>query len=96
MRQKGYPYILLSILAILVIGGIFTEASGTDYRKLVPHISAQQALTLYKTGRLLLLDVHQYHKSVHRSEIVGAVYIPANKLDKMKLNLSKKLLIGVF
>jgi len=97
MLQKRYFHFLCGgVLIIVLIGAIFTEAIGKDYRKMVPHISAQQALALFKSGRLILLDVHVYENQKRFSMIVGALCVPATKIAKVKLKLPRQLLIGVF
>jgi len=59
----------------------------------LPHISAMQALYLFKQKKILLLDVHDNKK---RADIIGAYYIPSKKIDKIKLKIPKNQLIGVF
>ena len=97
MLQKRYFHFLCGgVLIIVLVGAIFTEAIGKDYRKMVPHISAQQALALFKSGRLIALDVHVHKNQNRLSKIVGALCVPASKITKVKLKLPKQLLIGVF
>lgn len=70
-------------------------AAETDVRTKVPHISAYQALELFKAGRLILLDVH-VAKGRTRSGIVGALYVPANKIDRIRLKIPDGMRVGVF
>jgi hypothetical protein len=89
---------LFTLLCLSLLGGITTNlAVGEtgDVRREVPHIGAHQALDLFKSGRMILLDVMAEAGKV-RSEIVGAFYIPADKLDKIKLNVPEQMLLGVF
>lgn len=96
LRKRYFHFLCGGILLIVLIGAAFTEVSGKDYRKMVPHINAQQALALFKSGRLIPLDVHVYKNQNRLSKIVGALYVPAGKITKVKLKLPKQLLIGVF
>jgi hypothetical protein len=96
LRQKYFYFLCSGILLFVLIGATYTEVSGKDYRKQVPHISAQQALALFKLGRLIPLDVHVYKNQNRLSKIVGALYVPATKIGKVKLKTPKELLIGVF
>lgn len=66
-----------------------------DYRSRVPHVSAEKALALYRTGRMVLIDVHPA-PGKQRSKIIGAIYIPANLIDKIRLNLPRGKIGGIF
>lgn len=92
--KKGIEAIFF-FLILLVIKAIPTVAETPDVRTKVPHINAYEALELYKSGRLILLDVHPDQGKV-RSQIVGAFYFPADKIDKIELRLPKTMSIGVF
>ena len=97
--RKRATRMVFVLLCVSVMGGIRVNLvmgePEEDPRRMVPHIGAHEALNLFKSGRMILLDVMVAEGRV-RSEIVGAFYIPANKLDKIKLNVPEKMLVGVF
>ena len=88
-----------TLFVIILLAGICAYPpplhTADDFRKKVPHISAYKAYQLYSSGRIFLLDVH-YANGKIQSQIVGALYLPQNKLQHVKLNIPKKMLIGVF
>lgn len=89
---------LFALLCVSLIEGIsarLVTGETEDARRLVPHLGAHRALDLFKSGQIVLLDVHPGQGKV-RSQIVGAFYIPADKLDQFKLNIPEKMLVGVF
>lgn len=97
--RKRVTRMVFALLFVSLMGGIRANLvmgeTEEDPRRMVPHIGAHEALNLFKSGRIFLLDVMAGAGKV-RSEIVGAFYIPANKLDKIKLNVPEKILVGVF
>jgi len=72
------------------------SAQEEDPRQKVPHISAQAALLLYKRGGLILVDVHPGGENKRRSVIVGALYIPVEKIKHLKFNLPESMSLGLF
>lgn len=89
---------LLALLCVSLIEGIsarLVPGEAEDVRRMVPHLGAHRALDLFKSGQIVLLDVHPGQGKV-RSQIVGAFYIPVDKLDQIKLNVPEKMLVGVF
>lgn len=89
---------LFTLLFLSLLGGISANLAvgqSEDVRRVVPHIGAHQALDLFKSGRMILLDVHPGQGKL-RSEIVGAFYIPTDKLEKIELKVPERMLVGVF
>ena len=82
-------------LIACAVGVTLVVADATDIRTKMPHISAYKALELFKAGRLILLDVHPKPNKTY-SKIVGALYVSAGKIDKVRLKIPKNKLIGVF
>lgn len=95
MLTKNGIRVVCMFLAMFVIRGAAVGAENGDVRTKVPHISAYEALELFKAGRLILLDVH-IEKGKTGSSIVGASYVPANKIERIKLKVPETILIGVF
>jgi hypothetical protein len=94
--QTKNGIVVASILPVICAIGInLALAEDTDVRTKVPHISAYKALELFKVGRLILLDVHPKPNKTN-SKIVGALYVSAGKIDKVRLKIPKNKLIGVF
>ena len=83
------------IFLVMFMIGVTLVAAETDVRTKVPHISAYKALELFNAGRLILLDVHTGQDKI-RSDMVGALYVPSNKIDKIKLKVPETMLVGVF
>ena len=97
--KKRATRMVFVLLCVSVMGGIRANLvmgeTEEDPRRMVPHIGAHVALNLFKSGRMILLDVHP-EEGKSRSDIVGAFFIPSEKLDKIKLNIPEKMLVGVF
>lgn len=93
--EKIGIYFFSFISFLLLVEIPFVTADATDIRLKVRHINAYEALELHKSGRLILVDVHP-GEGKSRSEIVGAFYIPSDKLIKMDLRLLGSRLIGLF
>ena len=91
MRYK-IIFLLLFLLFFLAIPPNGRALEPEEIKKL-PHISAIQAFYLFKQKKILLLDVHDFKE---KSEIIGAYYIPAKKIEKVNLKIPKDQLIGVF
>ena len=83
------------LTSLFLFVGTIAPSEGADVRKKVPHITAREAFALYETGRLILLDVHTA-KNKTRSLLLGALYIPAYKIGKVKLKIPPNMVIGVF
>lgn len=88
VRAALVPLIIFMLKVTLV-------AAETDVRTKVPHINAYEALELFNTGRLILLDVNPGQGKV-RSDIVGALFVPANKIDRVRLKIPDGMIVGVF
>ena len=92
MLKKCYEIICMFFFISVFISNQLAIAE--DIKKKVPHISAQKAMALYKTGKIILLDVHPSKNNM--SSIVGAHYVSAKKIDKVKLKFPRNILVGVF
>jgi hypothetical protein len=95
MSKKRIAMICALVLLPVYISCQSANAE-VDYREKVPHISAVEALALYNSGKLILMDVHGGQNNNYRSCIVGALHLPPDKVDKVKLNIPAGMLIGVF
>ena len=62
----------------------------------VPRVDCKTALRLHKSGKLILLDVHEHLKVGDKSPIFGAIVLPFTKIEKYKLKWPKNKLIGCF
>lgn len=88
--------IILSLLfaALFCLSPVMgQEALNQDEIARMPHITAMQAYVLSKQNKILLLDVHD---GSDRSKILGAYYIPSQKIKDVTLKIPKNQLIGVF
>lgn len=92
-RTSAKNIAILNILLLLVFLSGIVRAGETDVRKMVPHMSAYEALELFKSGRLILLDVHHGRT---QSEILGAICVPAEKISRVKLKIPEDKTLGVF
>jgi hypothetical protein len=92
MSARSTTRVTILLLLALVIGGT-AAAAEPDVWKMAPHINAYKALELFQAGRLILLDVHHGKAG---SDIVGALYVPAEKVPKVKLRIPEGTLVGVF
>ena len=95
MAKRKRVLIVSILIGAFVIGFSHVRAESNDLRMRVPHISASKALKLFMAERLILVDVHPGKNKV-RSSIVGALYIPAGKIEKIKLKIPNSMLLGVF
>lgn len=97
-RSIARKIILIAMLSLSLVGAMGSSVvvgQNNDVRRAVPHLGAYEALGLFNSGRIILLDVHREQGKV-RSDIVGAFYIPADKLDHVKLNIPERMFLGVF
>jgi hypothetical protein len=88
------------VILSLLFGALFCvnpaagqEALSQDEIAKMPHITAMQAYVLSRQNKILLLDVHD---GSDRSKILGAYYIPSQKIKDVTLKIPKTQLIGVF
>jgi len=92
--MKPKALLLLFLAALFNIGPIMGQETSTQEQiKKLPHITAAQALYLFRQDKIMLLDVHE---GSDRSMIIGAYYLPAKKLPNVRLKIPKSRLIGVF
>ena len=94
-RVNGFIFLHLALLFFLFPLSPAVAERRPDPRQQVPHISAQKALQYFRTGRMMLLDVH-FGKKKTRSDIIGAMYVPSNKLDAFNLRMPAEVFLGVF
>lgn len=95
MASRKMLSLICIFIGLFLVAGTIASSEGADVRKLVPHITALDAFRLFNAGRLILLDVHTgTNKS--RSNFVGALYIPAYKIGKVKLKIPRNMVLGVF
>ena len=84
-----------SALLMLVFMASLLASAQVDPRTQVPHIGARAALKLFQQSKLLLIDVHT-GANKPRSDIVGALYVPAYKLAELKPKAPPGVLLGIF
>ena len=91
--------IIFSILSVVFLLGIkamaYTPPLRQEEIKRLPHISATTAYYLFKAYKIFLLDVHDI-PGKKTSKVIGAHYFPSKKIEKSKMRLPKKKVIGVF
>lgn len=63
--------------------------------KKIPRISARNAYILFQQNKIIIIDVHP-GPNKKRASVLGAYYLDKKKIDKVKLKLPKKQLIGVY
>lgn len=91
---------LLSMIITVVIlcsYGLASDTNETNEQKKrkVPHITAQQAYTLFQQGKIILVDVHPGPNKTHAT-IVGAFYVSAHEIQKRNVALPRDKLIGLY
>ncbi len=91
-------FILFSFLhwADLYAGSFWLEPDVKNSLKRIPRLNAFQALSLFKSGRLIIIDTHEHMKQGEKSPIVGALTLPYPKIDKVRLKIPKNRIIACF
>ena len=87
--------VFLLFIAFLFSIDPFVYALTQEEIKKLPHISAYQAYVLFQQKKIIIFDVH-YRTNKKRASVLGAHYLDKKKIDKVKLKLPKKQLIGVY
>ena len=72
-----------------------TFALSQEETKKLPHISPYQAYVLFQQGKIIILDVHNLPNKKHAS-IIGAFYIPYQKIKTSRIKLPRNKIIGVY
>lgn len=73
----------------------YTPPLSKEEIKKLPHITATTAYYLFKSNKIFLLDVHDL-PGKKTSKVIGAYYFPSKKIEKSKIRLPKKKVVGVF
>ena len=93
-RQTKNIVFLLFITFLFSIDPFVYALTKEEIKKL-PHISAYQAYVLFQQGKIIIFDVHP-GPDKKRASVLGAYYLDKHKIDKLKLKLPQKQLIGVY
>ena len=62
----------------------------------IPRLNAFQALSLFRSGKLIIIDTHEHIKKGGKSPIVGALTLSYRDIDKVRLKIPKSKVIACF
>jgi hypothetical protein len=98
MLKKMIQFFSFSLI-IFLIGITFSygQVSYRDYSGFnpeVPRITAFEAMSLYKQGKLILVDAASYEDHFRNHHIVGAISV--EHIHKMKITLPNNFIIAFY